>query len=101
MGSPIRNFVVPDLETRTVRVLTLCILETPIKTGALANSEDPDEMPHNTAFHQSPMFAKTKSIFRERNTIWGEIITCDPSKYTMDHPDLTVSIRFKLNRKFH
>ena len=26
--------------------------------------EDPDEMPHNVAFHQ---FAKTKMIFRENN----------------------------------
>ena len=27
--------------------------------GTLANSEDPDEMPHNV------LFAKTKSIFRD------------------------------------
>ena len=31
------------------------------------------------------------SIFRERNAIFFmKIITCDPSIYTMDHPDLTV-----------
>ena len=33
----------------------------------------------------------TKSIFWERNLIILEIFTCDPSQYTMDHPDLTVS----------
>ena len=31
--------------------LTLCILETP-KPVTYANSEDPDEMQHNAAFHQ-------------------------------------------------
>ena len=31
--------------------LTLWRLETP-KIGTLANSEDPDEMPHDIAFHQ-------------------------------------------------
>ena len=47
----------------------------------MANSEDSDEMLHD---------AKTKLIFRERNTICLEIITCDPSIYTMDHPDFIV-----------
>ena len=46
--------------------------------GAFANSEDQDEMPHNVAFHQDALFAKTKSVFRERNRIFLEIITCDP-----------------------
>ena len=36
----------------------------------MANSEDPDEMPHNAAFHQGlHCLLKTKTIFRERNTI--------------------------------
>ena len=40
------------------------------KTGTLGNSEDPDEMPHNAAFHQGlQCLLKIKSIFRERNTI--------------------------------
>ena len=40
----------------------------------------------------SALFAKTKSIFREKkNNIILEILTCDPSVYTMDHPDLNVS----------
>ena len=45
--------------------LTLCIVVT------LANSEDPDEMSHNVVFHQGTGYtlcAKTKTIFRERNT---------------------------------
>ena len=36
-------------------------------TGTLANSEDPDEMPHNSS--RSALFAKTKLIFRDGNTI--------------------------------
>ena len=36
----------------------------------LANSEDPDEMPHNAPFHQSTLFSMTKMIFRERNTVF-------------------------------
>ena len=36
----------------------------------------------------SALFAETKSIFRERNTIFfSKIITCDSSIYTMDYPD--------------
>ena len=33
---------------------TFFILDTglPVKTGTLANSEDPDEMPHKAAFHE-------------------------------------------------
>ena len=47
-------------------------------TDTMANSEDRDEMPQYAAFHQgavcsipsgSALFAVTKSIFRERNTI--------------------------------
>ena len=32
-------------------------------TGTLANSEDPDEMPHKAAFSGSPLFSKLKTIF--------------------------------------
>ena len=47
--------------------------------GALANSEDPDEMLHNVAFHQ----AMIKSIFREGNEPQHEIsnnLVCATSK---------------------
>ena len=39
---------------RTVAVgrFTLCILVNSYKMHILVNSEDPDEMPHNKAFHQ-------------------------------------------------
>ena len=37
-------------------------------------------------------FAKTKSTFREINTFWvWKNISFDPSVYTMDYPDITVS----------
>ena len=36
------------------------------------------------------ILAETKLILKEKNTIVLEIITCDPSIYTMDHPDLIV-----------
>ena len=43
--------------------LTLCI------TGTLANSKDPDEMQHNSAFHQDlHCFAKIKTTCRGRKT---------------------------------
>ena len=35
----------------------------------------------------SAMFA-----FQNKNKIFLEIITCNPSIYTLNHPDLTVSI---------
>ena len=41
----------------------------------------------NATSSGSTLFAKTKSI-----TKFLKIITCDHSIYTMDHPDLTVSI---------
>ena len=39
--------------------------------GTLANSEDPDEMQHNAAFHQGLqcLLIETKTIFRDRNSI--------------------------------
>ena len=40
--------------------------------GTLANSVDPDEIPHNAAFHQSTLFVKVKKIFRHKNTIFLE-----------------------------
>ena len=47
------------------------------KMDTLAISEDPDEMPHNAAFYLGLHW----SIFIERNTMFLEIITCDPSMY--------------------
>ena len=44
-----------------------------LKTGTLANSEDPDEMQHKAAFHQGPscllILKKQQPVtFRDRNT---------------------------------
>ena len=60
------------------------ILETP-KRGTLANTED------------LVLFAKTKSIFRERITIYLGIKTCDPSMNTINHS----SFKLQLNGKVH
>ena len=63
--------------------------------GTLTNSEDPDEMLPNAAFHQGLhcLLRQNPSAEKEiRCTIFfGEIITCDPSVYVMDHPVLTLS----------
>ena len=46
----------------------------------LANSEDPDEMPHNAAFHQvlHCLLRKKGDLQRKENNIL-ESLTCDPS----------------------
>ena len=51
-----------------------------------AKSDDPNEMPHNAAFHLGlHCLLNTKPIFRKIQ-LFGEIITCDPTVYTMGHP---------------
>ena len=55
--------------------------------GTLTNSEDPDEMPHNAAFHQgSTLFVKVKlvTILRDRKRHNWELTSCDPLKYIME-----------------
>ena len=42
-------------------------------------SEDPDEMPHYEAFHQSTLLLLDKNT--QKYIIFLEIITCDPSIY--------------------
>ena len=49
----------------------------------MVNSEDPDRMPHTAAFHHGLHCL----LRRERNTIFFG----NPSIYTMDQSDLTVS----------
>ena len=58
--------------------------------GMLANIEDPDEMKHNVISSRSALFAKTISLQRKVYNIIGEIITSDPSIYT-------ISVRFRLD----
>ena len=54
------------------------------------NSEDPNEMPHNAAFHQG-LHCLLRQIRSSEKEIYLEIITCEPSIYTMDHPDFIIS----------
>ena len=71
--------------------LTLCGPETP-KMGTLANRKDPDEMPHDAAFHQALncLLRQNQSSVKEIQ-YFLELITCGPSIYTMHHPDTTLS----------
>ena len=60
--------------------------------STLANSEDPDEMPHNVAFHQGQHYLiRQKTIFKEKIQYYLEIITFDPSINTMNHHRFIVS----------
>ena len=36
----------------------------------LVNSEDPDEMPHDAAFHQGLYYLLRQTMFRERNKVF-------------------------------
>ena len=38
--------------------------------GTFTNSEGPDEIPHNVAYHQSSLFANVKQIFRKNYNIF-------------------------------
>ena len=57
--------------------------------GTLANSEDPDEMSHNTTFHQGLFYMLRKNKQSSEKEIYN--IFWNPSIYTMGHPYLTVS----------
>ena len=59
--------------------------------GTLTNSLDPDEMPHNAAFHQGLhcLLRQNRSSEKEIQYFW-EITTIDPSIYAMDHLDFIV-----------
>ena len=60
-------------------------------TGILANSEDPEEMSHNTAFHQGLHCMKRyKPIFMAKMQNL-EISTCDTLKYKMGNTILILS----------
>ena len=61
------------------------------KMCTFANSEDPDDIPHNVVFHQSlHCLLRQIDLRRKKYKICLEIITCDPSIYIMDHLDLTL-----------
>ena len=54
-----------------------------------ANSEDPDEMLHNAAFHQG-LHCLPKQNQSSDLKYFLTIMTCDPSIHTMDHPNFIV-----------
>ena len=54
----------------------------------MANSEDPDKMLYKAAFHQVLHCLLKQNQSSENEIYVLEIITCNPSIYTMDHPDL-------------
>ena len=77
--------------------------------GTMANSEDPDEMPHKAAFHQGLHCCQDEINFQRMKSVFSGSITCDPSTYTMDNSDFIVSIfmetsiglkRVKFNKTF-
>ena len=57
----------------------------------LANSEVPDEIPHNAVFHQCLhcLLRQNQSSGKEIQ-YFLEIIACDPSIYGKNHPDFIV-----------
>ena len=55
----------------------------------LANNDDPDEMPHDAAFHQGLHGLLRYKRSSEKYNL--EIKICDPSIYKMDQPKLIVS----------
>ena len=69
----------------------------------LANSEEPDEMPHNVAFHLGLHYLPRQNQSLEKEICFLEIITSDPSIYTMDHPDVIVCsfMENSIGLKFH
>ena len=59
--------------------------------GTLANSEDPDEMQLNAAFHQGLhclLRLKQPSVIEIHHNLDWKKSTCDPLKCKMDHPIL-------------
>ena len=58
--------------------------------GILTNSENPNEMLHNVAFHQGLHCLLRQNRSSEGKNTFKKKITSDSSKYTMDHPDLIV-----------
>ena len=61
--------------------------------GTLTDSEDPDEMQHNAAFHQGlRCLLRLKHPSGTEKHYNLETSTCDPLKYKMGYPILIASI---------
>ena len=60
------------------------------KMRTLANSEDPDELPHHAAVHHGlHCLLRQKQSSKKKKL---EMLTCDPSISTMYHPKFILSI---------
>ena len=58
----------------------------------LANSEDQDEKSQKETFHQGLHYLPRQKLSSEKEIqYYLEIISCDPSIYTIDHPKETAS----------
>ena len=56
------------------------------ETDTSANSEDPDEMPQNFAFHKGLHCLLRQKLYSEKAIqYYLEVISCDPLIYTMEH----------------
>ena len=58
---------------------------------SLTNSVDPDEMWHITVFHLLCLSTLFAMLYQKQSSLkeihfYVEILTCDSSVYTMDHP---------------
>ena len=59
--------------------------------GPFENSEDPDEMLQNAAFHRDLHCLLRQNRSSEKEIQYFLSITCESSIYSMNHPHLTVS----------
>ena len=58
--------------------------------GTIANTEDQDEMPQNALFHRCLHCLLRQSRSSELEIYYIlEIVTCDPTMYTIDNSDFT------------
>ena len=78
-----------------MRILAYVFNINPLKTektnpDILKISEDPVEMPHNAAFQLGLHCLLRQNRSSRNNKMISEIISCDRSVYTMDHPYLIV-----------
>ena len=59
-------------------------------TGTSANSEDPDEIPHNVAFHQACLLRQIVSSSEKGVQYFWESLTCEPTIYIIDDPGFII-----------
>ena len=71
--------------------------------GTLANSEDPDEMPQNAAFHLGKHYLLLK-IFKQfsetEEHLYLELQTCDPSISCIMNHHRFITSNYRRNHRF-